>query len=97
MTDFEKEGLGSVLRRNINLFVHASSDIPRIDTRALFHRLTNDSIMKSISHRKHKVDEDKMKAIDEEVQKLRNVGFITKVRYPSWLDNVVIVGKSSNK
>lgn len=97
MSDSEKEGLVYVLRRNINLFVHASSNIPRIDTRALFHLLTNDSTMKSISHRKHKVGEDKMKVIDEEVQKLRNVGFITKVRYLSWMDNVVIVGKSSNK
>lgn len=40
---------------------------------------------------------EKWVTINEKVQKLRNALFITKVKCPFWLDNMVLVRKSSNK
>lgn len=40
---------------------------------------------------------EKMAAIDEEVVKLKSLGLITKIKYPSWLDNIIMVQNSLNK
>lgn len=63
--------------------------MPRIYTRVVCYRLFDNSTFKPISHKKHKMGEEKRATIGEEVQKLRFVDFITKVKYPSWLANMV--------
>jgi hypothetical protein len=35
--------------------------------------------------------------VDEEVRKLKEAGFITEIKYPSWLVNVVMVKKANGK
>lgn len=47
--------------------------------------------------KKFKVGREKQITIDEEVQKATSVGFITEVKYPSWLDNMILVRKASKK
>ena len=42
-------------------------------------------------------DEEKRKAIGEEIAKLLNAGFIREVRYPEWLSNPVLVPKKNGK
>ena len=37
------------------------------------------------------------KAVDEEVNKLIDAGFVRKVHYPDWLANMVIVKKANKK
>lgn len=46
--------------------------------------------------RNHKVGEENMAFIDEEVHKLTCDYFIKEVRYPSWLANVVLMRNASN-
>ena len=38
-----------------------------------------------------------MKCLEEEVEKLLDVGFIREVQYPEWLANVVMVKKANEK
>lgn len=68
-----------------------------IDTIMEFHRLAIDSTVKLLSKRKHKVDKEKRAIIDNEVQKQTNVSFMTKIKYSTWLANVVLVMKELNK
>jgi len=41
--------------------------------------------------------EERRKAVREEVEKLPNVNFIREVRYSTWLANIVMVKKGSDK
>lgn len=48
-----------------------------IDTRVMCHRLAIDASIKPVSQRKRKDGEEKRTNIDEEVQKMENVIFVT--------------------
>lgn len=97
LSESHEEDLFSMLTRNIVLFVYAPSDMPGIYIRVVRHRLSIDLIVKLVSQRKHKVDEEKREAIDEEVQNMISINFITKVKHPSWLANIVLARKALNK
>ena len=45
----------------------------------------------------HRFDEEKRKAIGEEIAKLFATGFIKEVYHPKWLANPVLVRKKSGK
>lgn len=53
--------------------------------------------MKPLSQRKLKMGEEKQYAIEEKVEKLKSENFITEIKYRTWLANMVLVQKSSNK
>lgn len=60
-------------------------------------RLVVNPYAKSMVQKKQKVGEEKRVTIDEEVGKLFNDAFITKIKYPIWLANVVLVRKATDK
>lgn len=60
-------------------------------------RLVVHPTVKSVAQRKHKVGEEKKFVIDEEVEMLFSVRFITETKYPAWLANVVMIQKNNNK
>lgn len=68
-----------------------------INTRVVCHCLTIDSHMNLVAQRKHKVIKEKRVAIDEEVEKLENICFLIEIKYPSLLDNMILVWEVSNK
>lgn len=41
------------------------------------------STVKHVAQRKHKISEEKGMVINEEIYKLKNVEFITEVKYPT--------------
>lgn len=69
------------LIKNVNLFSWAPSDMPRINTKVMSHRLTIHPSTKLVAHRRQKVGEEKRVAIEEEVGKISYVGFITETKY----------------
>ena len=46
---------------------------------------------KPMKQRLHRFDEEKHRAIDEEIAKLSAAGFIKEVYHPEWLANPVLV------
>ena len=50
-----------------------------------------------MKQRLRRFDEEKRRAIGEEVQKLLAAGFIKEVSHPEWLANLVLVKKKSGK
>lgn len=56
-----------------------------------------DPSVKPNSQRKPKVGEVNRTTINEEVQTLTNVSFITETKYLSWMDNMLLVRNSSRK
>lgn len=65
--------------------------LPRIDIRVVCHCIAINSAIKLVVQRKYKVSEEKQVVIDEEVVKLKEVGFIVEIKYSTWLVNVALV------
>lgn len=61
------------------------------------HRLAIHPSVRPVAQRKQKVGKLKRITIDEEVENLYIIGFITKTRYPTWLANMVLVIKADKK
>jgi len=47
--------------------------------------------------RKRKLGEERKKVVEEELKKLVDARFISEIKYPTWLANIVLVKKSSGK
>jgi hypothetical protein len=52
---------------------------------------------KPVKQRLRRFDEEKRRAIGEEIRKLLEAGFIKEVFHPEWLANSVLVKKKSEK
>lgn len=50
-----------------------------------------------MTQKKRKMGEERRQVVEGEVKKLLEVGFIQEVKYTTWLANVVMVKKSSEK
>ena len=71
--------------------------MPRIPIDVIVHRLNIDHKHEPIKRKKKSFASERQKMIDEEVDKLLKVGFIREAQYPSWIVNVVMVKKASEK
>jgi hypothetical protein len=61
------------------------------------HKLNIKPGSKPVKQRLHHFNDDKCKAIGEEILKLLSAGFIREVFHPEWLANPVLVKKKNNK
>jgi hypothetical protein len=67
--------------------------MPRIPREVTEHSLDILPHSKVVKQRLRRFDEEKHRAIGEELWKLLEVGFIKEVFHPKWLDNPVLVKK----
>lgn len=86
----EEAEIMEVLYQNIDLFAWKSSDMPDIDPNVMCHHLALDP-------GKRKGDDENRKAITEEAKKLLEANFIKEIKYPTWISNVVMEKKKSDK
>jgi len=61
------------------------------------HSLDIKAGSKPVKQGLHRFDEERRRAIAEELQKLLAAGFIKEVYYPEWLANPVLIQKKSGK
>jgi hypothetical protein len=85
----EEEVVINLLRKNLDLFAWQPSDKPGIDPSVLFHHLTVNPEINPVDQIKRKIGQIRRKAMDEEVKKLKDARFISKIKYPTWLSNTV--------
>lgn len=71
--------------------------MPGNDPDVACHHLSVNPNVKPVVQQKRKLGEERRKAIDEEVKKLVDACFISKIKYPTWLANTVLVKKASGK
>ncbi|WJX58397.1 hypothetical protein P8452_43858 [Trifolium repens] len=93
----ERGKILATLKENIDLFAWHPSDMLGIDETIITHKLSISPETKPVTKRKRKVGEERREAINEEVTKLKEAGFIEEIKYPSWLANVVMVKKANGK
>ena len=93
----EKEQLVDLLRRNVNVFAWDAYEAPRVDPNFIFHHLNvNLSITPRRQPPRH-LSKKHVKAVKNEVTKLKLAGAIKEVFYPQWLANTVVVKKKTGK
>ncbi|KAM1965037.1 hypothetical protein ACFX15_045435 [Malus domestica] len=61
------------------------------------HRLSIDPKTKPVRQKRRSYDAERYEAIKVEVEKLKGIGFVRKVNYPTWVANVVLVKKNLTK
>ncbi|PKA54744.1 RNA-directed DNA polymerase like [Apostasia shenzhenica] len=71
--------------------------MPGIDRAVAEHRLSLKPGVTPVRQKKRNFGGEKQRAIWEEVEKLLAAGFIREITYPSWLANVVVVKKNTEK
>ncbi|KAM1165665.1 hypothetical protein ACFX2G_025488 [Malus domestica] len=85
------------LQENTEVFAWSYEDMPGISPDIICHRLSIDPKTKPVRQKRISYDAKQYEAMKAEVEKLKNIGFIRKVNYPTWVANVVLVKKNPTK
>jgi hypothetical protein len=73
------------LRANAEIFAWSPLDMPGIPRDVAEHSLDIRASARPMKHHLRRFDEEKRRAIGEEVHKLMAAGFIKEVFHPEWL------------
>jgi hypothetical protein len=85
------------LRANAEVFAWSPSDMPGIPRDVTEHSLDIRAGARPVKQHLRRFDEEKRRAICEEIHKLMAAGFIKEVFHPEWLANPVLVKKKGGK
>jgi hypothetical protein len=85
------------LRANADIFAWSPSDMPGIPRDVAEHSLDIRARARPVKQPLRRFDEEKRRAIGEEIHKLMAAGFIKEVFHPEWLANPVLVRKKGGK
>ena len=89
--------LCQILQANADVFAWTHSDMTGISPLHASHQLNVISSVRPVRQRVRRSHPDRHLIIQAEVDNLLKVGFITEVKYPKWLANVVVVHKKGGK
>ena len=87
--------LREFLRKNWDIFAWKPSDMPGVPRELAEHTLNVDPKFKPVRQFLRRFNEERRKAIGEEVSRLLAAGFIVEVFHPEWLANPVLVLKKN--
>jgi hypothetical protein len=85
------------LRANAEVFAWSPSDMPGIPRDVAEHSLDIRAGARPMKQTLRRFDEEKRRAIGEEIHKLLAAGFIKEVFHPEWLANPILVSKKDGK
>jgi hypothetical protein len=85
------------LRANAEVFAWSPSDMPGIPRDVAEHSMDIQAGARPMKQHLHRFDEEKCRAIGEEIHKLMATGFIKEVFHHEWLANPVLVKKKGGK
>ena len=95
--EFLRTKLITCLKKNLHAFAWAAEDMPWIEINKTCHKLNIDPTFKPVKQKRRKLGPDRAAAVNDEVKKQLKVGSITKLWYPDWLANPVVVKKKNGK
>jgi hypothetical protein len=82
---------------NLDVFAWKPSDMKGIPREITEHKLNIKPGSKLVKQRLRRFNDEKCKAIGEEIKMLLSSGFIQEVFHPEWLTNLVLVKKKNKK
>ena len=89
--------LTQFLKHNKDVFAWKQADMGGIDPTVITHRLNASLSFKPVKQKQRSFAPERQKSINEEVDKLLQVGAIREVEYPEWLANVVLIKKENGR
>jgi hypothetical protein len=89
----EDKDLVQFLNRNKDVFAWSAKDLQGVDRDIIEHALETDEKIPPKKKKLWKMSEEKVKAVEAEVQRLHDTQVIREVKYPVWLANTVSVKK----
>ncbi|GKV50035.1 hypothetical protein SLEP1_g56750 [Rubroshorea leprosula] len=97
LTEEERAELLKFLRENQDVFAWTTDEMPGIPAELTVHKLSTDPTKRPVVQKRRLFGPEKQAAIDEEIQKLLQAGFIRRVEYFEWVSNPVLVKKPNGK
>ncbi|GKU90939.1 hypothetical protein SLEP1_g4880 [Rubroshorea leprosula] len=97
LTGEERAELLEFLRNNQDVFAWTTDEMPGILAELTVHKLSTDPTKRPVVQKRRLFGPEKQAAIDEEIQKLLQAGFIRRVEYSEWVSNPVLVKKPNGK
>ena len=92
-----RQSLIDFLKLNHDCFAWSHTDMAGIDPEVMVHRLQVDPEHPPVRQKHRKFAPQRNRIINEEIQKLIDIGSVREVQYPDWLANVVVVQKKNGK
>jgi hypothetical protein len=93
----EEKELIQFLNKNKDVFTWPAKDLQGVDRDIIEHALETDERIAPKKQKLRKMSEEKVKAVEAEVQRLQDAKVIREVKYPVWLANNVPVKKKNGK
>src|SRR5436190_22837401 len=91
----EKADLIALIREYIDVFAWHYEDMPGLDPKVATHRLNIKEGAKPVKQPQRRFRPDIMDALEQEVRKLIDSGFIREEQHPDWVSNIVPVTKKN--
>ena len=85
------------MQEYIDVFAWNYEDMPGLDPRVAMHRLNINSDVKPVKQQQRRFRPEIIEAIQSEVKKLIDSGFIREEQHPDWVANIVPVAKKNGK
>jgi len=79
---------------NLDVFAWTPTDMPGIDLSIIYHKLSIKANAKLVKQKLRRMNEERSRAINDEVHRLLQVGFIQKTFYPDYLSNPIFMKKN---
>ena len=92
-----REELIALIREYIDIFAWNYEDIPGLDPQIAMHHLNIRPDVKPVKQQQWQLCPDIMEAIEAEIHKLIECGFIQEEQHPDWVTNIVPVLKKNEK
>jgi hypothetical protein len=93
----EEKELIQFLNKNKDVFAWSAKDLQGVVRDIIEHALKTDETIAPKKQKLWKMSEEKVKAVEVEVQRLQDAKVIREVKYPVWLANTVLVRKKNGK
>ncbi|XP_073137893.1 uncharacterized protein [Henckelia pumila] len=91
------EALRGCLMQNKDVFAWAQGDLVGVSSQVAEHKLNISPGSRPVLQKKRHFGAEKDKVIAEQVQELLRAGHIKEIQFPTWLSNVVLVPKATEK
>ncbi|KAM0977044.1 hypothetical protein ACFX2C_019872 [Malus domestica] len=79
------------LQENTKVFAWSYEDMPGISLDIICHHLSIDPKTKPVRQKRRSYNVERYEAMKAEVEKLKGIGFVHEVNYPTWVANVVLI------
>ncbi|GFZ03434.1 hypothetical protein Acr_16g0000580 [Actinidia rufa] len=97
LTDELRFALTEFLKKNYDLFAWSQGDVPGIDPEIAMHKLFTNPKSSLVRQKQRKFAPERLKVIEDEVNKLIRANVVREAHYPDWLANVVVAPLKGGK